>query len=878
MKKASVKIAILIPTLISMIVGIGYMGIMTGNRATAATDNLTSRLIEARVNEYANEFQRLGDYNYGAVNSLQSAVETLHISSVAPRTRIIEVLNNVLETDSSIFAVWTAWEPNALDGKDAEYINADEYHDSSGRFVPYLYRDGGAIKGQALLDYDDPVAGEYYQGAKLSGKPYITDPYQYTSGGSTFNIFSIAIPILRDGAVIGAVGVDVTLEAVEDTLRGATILDDGYFYVLSPNGNIAVHENESLVFNHYSTTWMGGYTERVEGMLVGGDSFDLEAYSDVTNENMQFLGNGIIIGDTGRNWGICGVIPSRSVNEAATNLVTTVLLIGAIVILVVGIVIYLLINSSLKRLPSLTAIAENVANGNFNFNTEKDDGLPTKNEITLLQRSFVHVVGVLNNLIGDLNHMSFAIDAEGDIDARLDISKFNGAYKEVAESTNKMLSGIIGDILSVFDILIKFGDGDFNASMANLPGKKKVFNEILEKMSANLISVNDNINSLVRGAIEGKLSNRIDTDKYKGDWAKLMGEMNSLMEAIAAPIAEASEVMTKVSEGNFKETMKGNYNGEFLSIKESINTTVKNISSYIDEISSTLRFLADNDLTQDITRSYVGEFSSIKEAINHIFQTLNSVIGNITAASVQVSEGAKQISESSTTLAEGASKQASAIEQLNATVTIINENTGRTANFARQAEELSAQSTKNALDGNSDMKEMLNSMEGIKDSSEKITRIIKTIEDIAFQTNLLSLNAAVEAARAGEHGKGFAVVAEEVRTLSGRSSVSAKETAQLIQESIERVEEGSRIAVKTAEALNTIMNDAAKVGDIISNISISSQEQAESISQVTEGISQITNVVQANSSTSEESAAASQELSSQSDVMMEMVRVFKLKK
>ncbi len=381
------------------------MVIILGTSASAETNDITSRLIEARVNEFANEFQRLGDYNYATASTLQSTVDQLQKTSMSPRTRIIEVMRNVLETDESIFAVWTAWEPNALDGADADYVNADEYHDGTGRFVPYIYRSGNSIYAESLTGYDDPVNGLFYQGARNSGRPYVTDPYVYSSGGISTDIYSIAIPILRDGAVAGAVGIDVLLDDVVKIVNEASILDDGYIFILSPNGSIAAHRDRSMIYQHYSQTWMRSLTGEMATMLNNGDSFAINTYSDIISSDVSLLGNGILIGATDRNWGVLGVVPSATVNASSLSLIITVAVVGVAAVLFVGIVTFILVGICLKKLPGLTAMAENIADGKLNFNTEADDGLPTKNEITLLQRSFGHVVGVINNLVDDLNQI-----------------------------------------------------------------------------------------------------------------------------------------------------------------------------------------------------------------------------------------------------------------------------------------------------------------------------------------------------------------------------------------------------------------------------------------------------------------------------------------
>ena len=527
-----------------------------------------------------------------------------------------------------------------------------------------------------------------------------------------------------------------------------------------------------------------------------------------------------------------------------------------------------------KPLIRLVDVAENVANGNLNVNIDNS----SKDESGMLAEGFRHVIEVVNMLVKDLSDLEHVIDVEGDIEARVDSSNYSGSYKDVANSINTVINGVINDSLTFIDSLTKIGNGEFNLTIAKLPGKKIILNETIDMFLDIMNSINKDINTLVSSALNGQLSNRADAAAYKGDWATLVGGLNNLMDAVSAPAIEISKVMEHIAAGDFESKMAGSYKGDFLALQNSINSTVDNIASYIDEISDVLHKLSQDDFDQEVTREYVGSFSHIKDALNNIIDTFNNVLGDIGSAAEQVSHGAKSISESSMSMATGASEQAASVEELNATVLTINESTAQNSESAKNAEALSEHSKRNAAIGDNDMKNMLVSMSGIKESSNSISKIIKVIEDIAFQTNLLALNAAVEAARAGEHGKGFAVVAEEVRTLAGRSQEAAKETSLLIEESISRVDEGTQIADKTADALRTIIEDISKIADIISGIANSSQEQSEAISQVTIGLAQITNVVQNNSATSEESASASEQLSSQAELLHNLVSVFKMKR
>lgn len=456
---------------------------------------------------------------------------------------------------------------------------------------------------------------------------------------------------------------------------------------------------------------------------------------------------------------------------------------------------------------------------------------------------------------------------------------YPGIYGEIAVSVNSVRETII----KVVEINKAIAAGKFKneLEMMKQHGQLSENDEFLPSM----IALAENISMLVQEtgqiadyAIEGNLDNRGDLSRFSGEYAQVIAGFNNALDALAAPMQEASAVLNDLSQGNLSAAMVGSYKGENGKIKNDMNKTIEFLNVYVSEISKTLAAISRGNLDQEITTEYLGDFMEIKTSLNGIAKSLSETMKDISNTAEQVDSGAQQLSAGGQAVAQGTTEQASSIQELSASIEEVAGETKRNANNANNANALTEKVRENAQIGNAQMAKMVQAMTEINDSSNNISKIIKVIDDIAFQTNILALNAAVEAARAGQHGKGFAVVAEEVRTLAARSAEAAKETTALIEGSIEKVADGTAIAGDTAESLMVILSDIEMVAGLVAEIARASNDQASEISQITIGIEQVSSVVQTNSATAEESAAASQELSSQAQMLKNMVGLFELKK
>jgi methyl-accepting chemotaxis protein len=523
------------------------------------------------------------------------------------------------------------------------------------------------------------------------------------------------------------------------------------------------------------------------------------------------------------------VTTSKTDYETAQSRYHTILM-SSLVMLFLGLTgsIYVglaVIRNLTNSLNNAQNVATAIAKGNLDSHIE----IEGNDEITVLLKAMQAMQNIISAFVSAQNLMSSKHN-DGWIYEKIDSSKFNGVYADMAAKVNEMVAGHVAVKMRVVEILNQYGKGDFSIDMQALPNEKAKVSTAVNTLKTKLLAINNEVETIAKLSALGDLSKRADAANFDFMFKSMLNHLNSLVETCDGAFGDVQRVSNALAEG---------------------------------------------DLTQTITKDYPGVFGRVKDGMNATTENLKTVMTEIKETTEIISSVAKEISSGNNDLSHRTEEQAASLEETAASMHELTSTVQHNTENAKQANELATGAAQTANKGVIVVQDVVSTMDNINESSLRIVDIISVIDDIAFQTNILALNAAVEAARAGEQGKGFAVVATEVRNLAQRAANAAGEIKRLINDSVERVSGGSRQVAEAGKTMQDIVDSIGKVTSIISEIASASEQQNSGIAQVGHAIGSMDEVTQQNAALVEEVAATAESLESQTSHLVKEMSHFK---
>ncbi len=492
---------------------------------------------------------------------------------------------------------------------------------------------------------------------------------------------------------------------------------------------------------------------------------------------------------------------------------------------------------------------EKVAAGDLNVEIQ------VRSEKDVLGKNLLAVATTLKDLISNIDTLHREQKA-GNNEHFIPEEHFSGAYEQLARGVNQTIKLHVGIALKILGILASYAEGDFSPVLEKLPGKQAIANEKMDLLRENLLKVIGEIKTLVEAIQEGKLEMRGNAALFEGDWAKLIGGIDDLVEAFVRPLRIISTSIESISKGDMPPKITSATKGDFSKVKDHLNALIDSMN----EITSVAQQIAAGDLTVAV-RERSSE-DKLMQALAKMVQGLIDVVGDIREATNQVASGSQEMSATAEQLSQGATEQAASAEEASSSMEEMASTIKQNSDNAQQTEKIAVKSAGDAIESGKAVTETVGAM-------REIASKISIIEEIARQTNLLALNAAIEAARAGEHGKGFAVVASEVRKLAERSQTAAGEIGKLSLSSV-------GVAEKAGELLVKLVPDIKKTAELVQEISAASGEQNTGAEQINKAIQQLDQVIQQNAGAAEEMSSMAEELSSQAEQLQSSISFFKL--
>jgi methyl-accepting chemotaxis protein len=758
------------------------------------------------------------------------------------------------------------------------------------------------------------IADRDYFIKALQGQNAISDPIISKTTGKI--VVVIAAPIKNDqGQVVGALTLSRDGSELSEIIADVTYGKSGKAYMINKEGITVAHYTKEAVIrmeNDFEDVKKDPSLQPlvdVEKKMVAGETGIGEyRYQGIT----KYMAYHPV---AGTNWSLALTVPKSEVFAAINRMGMIITIVSLIFLGIGGVISYFIahqisnpiqlavahlgevavgdlgldapatflarrdeigklangVQNMTNDLREKAAAAQQIAAGDLNVQLEM------KSEKDVLTKNLNKMVENIQRVTGDINMLAEAAVA-GNLEIRADANKHGGDYQKMVTGINNTLDAVVNPVTDAQKVLQKIALNDYTEEMQpeKYQGHLRELAEIINDVRGRLLNLLDVAQKVSKGDTSRleemqRIGKRSANDQLIPAFAAMMQNIENLIREVDSLTAAAvnGDLKTRGNAGQFE--------GGYQRIVSGFNQALDAIIGPVNETSAVLQEMATGNLAIAVEGAYQGDHALLAQAVNHTIDSFNEVLGEFYNAAGQVASGAQNVAGSSQVMSQAASEQAATTEEITASITEIATQTKQNAEHATAANDLALAAQDQAAAGNAQMEKMLEAMTTINESSASISKIIKVIDEIAFQTNILALNAAVEAARAGQYGKGFAVVAEEVRNLAARSASAAKETTDLIESSITKVGAGTKIANETAQSLGKIVAGIAKTTALVGEIAVASNEQASGITQVNQGIGQIAQVTQTNTATSEESAAASEELAAQAETLKAMVQKFTLK-
>ncbi|WP_127564610.1 methyl-accepting chemotaxis protein [Stenotrophomonas indicatrix] len=740
---------------------------------------------------------------------------------VPDRASLADVIGEQLHAHPEWLGKSTMWEANAFDGKDAEFVNS-EAHDATGRYMSYWAWQDGKPQQSTMTDYTETPSGSgnWYMVPSRDKLPLVSEPYAYDIGGKQVLMSTLSTPIVENGTFLGVFTVDFSLDALQKHLATLTPMGAGRVELLSPKGVVLASADAAEIGKPRTDAATLGMLAQIAADKTY-EAFEPDAAGNVR------LYVPLQVGDAPQRFALGVVVPHAVIIAQARELLWIILLVGVVAALVLSGGVYVLLQRlAVRPLAQAVRIAGDVAAGKL------DTAMPApgNDEVGRLLEAMQGMRGQLQAVMAAQAEMARRHDA-GEISYRMDASVFPGEYGRMVADSNQLVADSNAVTQRLVEVMQRYAVGDLSVDMEALPGEKAVFTAAMATTKTNLAAINEQIQQLAAAAAAGDFAVRGDAQRFEHDFRRMVETLNTMMQVSDQNLAALSTLLRAIAAGDLSTRMEGDFHGVFAVMRDDANSTV---------------------------------------------QQLTQIVGQIQQSAASIRLAAGEIASGNSDLSRRTEQQAANLEETAASMEELTSTVRQNADHALQANTLAASAAGVASEGGLVVSQVVQTMEQIETSSQRIAEIISVIDGIAFQTNILALNAAVEAARAGEQGRGFAVVASEVRALAQRSAGAAKEIKELIDASVGHVGAGAQLVHGAGRTMQEIVGQVGRVNEIMAEISAASREQSAGIEQVNQTVVQMDETTQQNAALVEEATAAARAMEEQAEQLAVAVSRFRL--